>query len=547
MTIAARPRLRMSHATFCLLYPTLLYGVCNAINAGRLARWFRLKDGPDPAGLAAFLVAGLALWIAFFTLFAHRRTVKPVAILVTVMAAAVTYFISTYEVAIDSSMILNAFHTDATEVGQLLSTRMLPYALGLIVVPVLAILYVQVTFAPAGTYLLHSLRIVVIGVAVAVGSLYAQYDSVLRAGNVSNKYIVYWLVPVNAISATINATTRFVSPFFLPDPAKAAVTGQVVAPGDLVVVLAIGESSRRQSFGVYGYARNDTTPELGRTPGLRLLNGLASRGTTLYALPRILEKDGVKLPLMVSRLGIPAACYVNYTLYDNCAGVGETPVADCGHGGRCYDEDVVPLLRADLRTYASGYRLVVLHLGGGSHGPIYSDRYPQEFQRFQPMCTDADVANRCTREQLYNAYDNTILYVDHVLGRIVETLDASRAPYVFIYLSDHGESLLEEGRMFHGMPPGIPLPPEQAQIPLIVKSSVPIDVVPRAAYRQEEVYDTVLELFSIRTPMFDTSGAFLRRLAATTASSATSASSSDTAAPSTGSPGTSPPSAIASR
>jgi lipid A ethanolaminephosphotransferase len=536
MTIAARPRLRMSHATFCLLFPTLLYGVCNAINLGRLARWFRLKDGPDPVGLVAFLVAGLALWIAFFTLCAHRRTVKPVAIVVTVMAAAVTYFIAKYEVAIDSSMILNTFHTDATEVGQLLSPRMLPYALGLIVVPVLAILYVDVTFAPARVYLLQSLRIVAIGVAVAVASLYAQYDSVLRAGNVSNKYIVYWLVPVNAISATINATTKFVKPYFLPDPAKVAVKGEVVAPGDLVVVLAVGESSRRKSFGVYGYEGNDTTPVLARTPGLHLLNGIASRGTTLYALPRILEKEGVKLPLMVSRLGIPAACYVNYTLYDNCAGVGETRVSDCGHGGRCYDEDVVPLLRQNLLTYTSGYRFVVLHLGGGSHGPIYSDRYPEEFQRFQPMCTDADVANRCTLEQLYNAYDNTILYVDHVLGQLIGTLDASRAPYVFIYLSDHGESLLEEGRMFHGMPPGIPLPPEQAQIPLIVKASVPIAVVPRAEYRQEEVFDTVLELFSIRTPMFDTSGAFLKKLPATGTTRAASAAPSNTAARSSESP-----------
>jgi hypothetical protein len=59
------------------------------------------------------------------------------------------------------------------------------------------------------------------------------------------------------------------------------------------------------------------------------------------------------------------------------------------------------------------------------------------------------------------------------------------------------------------MPPGIPLPPEQARIPLIVKSSVPISVVARAEYRQEDVFDTVLELFSIRTPAFGTPGAFL--------------------------------------
>jgi lipid A ethanolaminephosphotransferase len=127
------------------------------------------------------------------------------------------------------------------------------------------------------------------------------------------------------------------------------------------------------------------------------------------------------------------------------------------------------------------------------------------------MCNDADVANQCTREQLYNSYDNTILYLDHVLSGVLQALDDSGAPYVFIYLSDHGESLMDGGRMFHGMPPGMALPPEQAQIPLIVRSSVPISIVRRAAYTQPDVYDTVLELLSVETPLFDTRGSFIRR------------------------------------
>jgi glucan phosphoethanolaminetransferase (alkaline phosphatase superfamily) len=289
------------------------------------------------------------------------------------------------------------------------------------------------------------------------------------------------------------------------------VSGRVEAPGDLVVVLAIGESSRRKSFSLYGYERRNTNPVLATIGGLHLLNGIARRGSTLNALPEILEKDGVKLPLIVSKLGIPTACYVNYTLYDNCAEPGETKVSNCGHGGRCYDEDVIPLLDADLDAYSSGYRFIVLHLGGGSHGPTYSDRHPPELQRFEPMCTDADVANRCSLEELYNAYDNTILYVDVVLGEILARLDRSAVPYVFLYLSDHGESLLEQGRMFHGMPPGIPLPQEQAEIPLIVKSSVPIRIVERSEYSQQDVFDTVLDLFSIEANGFDRRGSFIER------------------------------------
>ncbi len=283
------------------------------------------------------------------------------------------------------------------------------------------------------------------------------------------------------------------------------------SPDDLVVVLAVGESSRRKNFGVYGYARKNTTPVLGKTPGLHLLEGVATRASTLYALPKILAKDDIKLTTLVSKAGIPTACYVNYTLYDNCASVGETKATNCGHGGKCYDEDVIPLLESNVATYVSGYRFIVLHLGGGSHGPIYSDRHPPEFQQFKPMCNDADVAGRCTLERLYNSYDNTILYVDHVLGRAIQTLDRSRVPYVLIYLSDHGESLLEDGMMFHGMPPGMALPDEQSQIPLIVKSSVPISVVERAEYGQPAVFDTVLDLFSIRSPDFDRVESFIKK------------------------------------
>jgi lipid A ethanolaminephosphotransferase len=105
------------------------------------------------------------------------------------------------------------------------------------------------------------------------------------------------------------------------------------------------------------------------------------------------------------------------------------------------------------------------------------------------------------------------------VGQAIATLESSKVPYVFIYLSDHGESLLEDGLMFHGMPPGMSLPAEQAQIPLIVKSSVPISIVQRAEYQQGDVFDTVLNLFSIQSRTFDKAGSFINKSAASTLSS----------------------------
>ena len=519
MAIGAKPRLQTSHTQFSVGFAVVLYAVCNVLNIGKLTKWFYRNDGLDYAALSAYLVAGLCLFIAFFALVAHRRTIKASAMVLTVLSAAVTYFISKYNVAIDSSMVLNTLHTDPTEVGQLLSPQMIPYVVFLMIVPVLIISSIDITFEPTGRYLFASLRLISIALVVAVASLYLNYNGIHRAGNVSNKYIVYSLVPVNFLASSISVIAKSVKPYLETPKQDIQISASVASPDNLVVVLAIGEASRRKSFSIYGYGRRNTNPVLQKTEGLHLLNGTATRGTTLYALPQILEKKDITLPMIVAKAGIPTACYVNYTLYNNCASVGETKVSNCSHGAKCYDEDVIPLLEGNLETYVSGYSFVVLHLGGGSHGPTYSDRHPPEFQQFKPMCNDADVANQCTLEQLYNSYDNTILYVDHVLGGIIQTLDRSGVPYVFMYLSDHGESLMEDGVMFHGMPPGVALPPEQAQIPLIVKSSVPISIVKRAEYLQPDVFDTVLDLFSIQSTTFDRAGSFLKRSTEPVASS----------------------------
>src|SRR3546814_20525441 len=62
-----------------------------------------------------------------------------------------------------------------------------------------------------------------------------------------------------------------------------------------------------------------------------------------------------------------------------------------------------------------GDRILVLHLLG-SHGPSYYKRYPSAFRRFTPDCAQDDV-QRCSRDTIINAYDNTMVYTDHEIGR----------------------------------------------------------------------------------------------------------------------------------
>jgi lipid A ethanolaminephosphotransferase len=89
----------------------------------------------------------------------------------------------------------------------------------------------------------------------------------------------------------------------------------------------------------------------------------------------------------------------------------------------------------------------------GSHGPAYSERYPPQFEVFKPACRSNEL-QRCTAQEVVNAYDNSILYTDHVLARQIDLLqaNASRFDSVLLYASDHGESLGEQGIYLHGMP-----------------------------------------------------------------------------------------------
>ena len=70
---------------------------------------------------------------------------------------------------------------------------------------------------------------------------------------------------------------------------------------------------------------------------------------------------------------------------------------------------------------------------------------------------------------------------------------------------------MENDRVFHGMPPGIPLPPEQKHVPLIVKSSIPLLIIERQEYRQPDIFDTILDLLSVDSNITDKEGSFLKK------------------------------------
>lgn len=501
---------KVSHSKFILYFSLLMYVIYNTVNFEKLTQWFMYKGELDYFGLISYLILGYCLFLLVFTLIAHKYTTKLVAVFLIISSTLVAYFIKKFNIAMDTSMLQNILHTDATESLPLFSSAIIPYVIFLIILPIFLLTRVQIVYKSFVKQTLSSLTIIVLSLALIAGVTYTAFKQIHRAANLSNKYIVYSLVPVNYLAAIIDVIKKTAQPIFEgEEEVDKEIATTITKKEDLVVVLAIGEAIRQKNLNIYGYTGNTTTPLLSKIEDLYALNGVARLGSTLYALKEILKKDDVKLTHITNSAGIDTTCYVHYQVYGNCS-VGEIS-AQKGKHDKTYDEDVIPLLENNLKSYVDGSRLIVLHFGGGAHGPIYSLRHPAEYKKLQPSCEDPDMLNACTEEERYNAYDNAMLYQDYVINETITKLEDSKIPYVFIFLSDHGESLGEGGYVFHGMPPGMALPKEQGSIPLLVKSSLPIEIIKKDIYTQPDVFDTVLHLLNIETKEFDKSGNFIQK------------------------------------
>ena len=101
-------------------------------------------------------------------------------------------------------MIVNALNTDTTEVRGLLSIQMVPYLIFLIILPVIVIYFVEITFSGKVKYLLGSITLFASAMVLALGLLYAQFNPIHRAGNMSKKYIIHQLIPVNHMRSIIS-------------------------------------------------------------------------------------------------------------------------------------------------------------------------------------------------------------------------------------------------------------------------------------------------------------------------------------------------------
>jgi len=413
-----------------------------------------------------------------------------------------TYFVNTYGVIIDESMIGNVLNTKYSEASSFFSVKFVVYFVLLGILPGIFIFKSKIikdTWKRFFTTIsLTVLFILVVAFANASNWLWIDKNSKVLGG-----LAMPWSYSVNLSLFYIHENQKNEKEILLPNA--------IIADREKsVVVLVIGESARSQNFSLYGYNKN-TNPILSKIPNVSHFNAtsLATYTTAgikailehkeaydLYEiLPNYLYRNGADVVWRTTNWGEPPVHIQNYQTSDSLRKKCKNQTCD-------YDEILITGLKEQIQSSKKNKILIILHTST-SHGPTYSKKYPPQFETFKPVCNSVELGN-CSHSDLINAYDNTIVYTDYILAQVIENLqELKEYKSTMIFVSDHGESLGEKNLYMHGIPLSV-APREQYEIPFIVwVSDDSKQLKPLKEITQSYVFHSVLNFLNIQSPIYN--------------------------------------------
>lgn len=486
--------------------------------------------GPGGMVLAASLfVAMTALCMLLLCLLSTRWTAKPLLAGMFAITAASVYFTSRYSVYVDAEMVRNVLHTDAKEARELVAPSLIGYLALLAGPPMLFLWRLRLRRRPlrqAVAVRMLYLSGSVLAAALAIVLSFQNLSSLMR----NHHDLRYLIAPGNWVVSLATVALEA-----LPDGGQgripvgtdARVVGRAPATKPRLLVIVVGETVRAHNWGLNGYMRQ-TTPRLRQIDPINFSDVSACGTSTEVSVPcmfspyghaqydkRLVERSESLLHVL-AHAGIATLWRDNQT---GCKGVCTglpyesfehgRDLVDCDRDG-CRDQ---AMLR-DLAQAAgsSGDTVLVLHQLG-NHGPSYYKRYKQSLRVFTPACESPDLA-LCSRSEIVNAYDNATLNTDDFLARAIASLAAMHArDTALIYLSDHGESLGENGLYLHGIPYAI-APATQTQVPMVMWFSpdmardrgIDLACLRRRAAQpasHDNLFHSVLGLMQVRTRAYD--------------------------------------------
>ena len=441
-----------------------------------------------PADAPFVFTAAVMLLMLFWMVFAllgWRGVAKPAWVTLLAITFSAAYFMDSYGLVVDRVAIQSVFETDPREASEWFSARMLPYVVGALL-PTLWLLRLKLSFRPWTRELAAKLVVSVLVVTINGAGILTYFPKLSTIAR-NHRELQHMINPTTVLQSVYGYARRLVAPrptTLIPVLTDARLGSSWSGNAKRrLLVLVVGESARSSSFSLDGYAR-DTNPRLAQENVINYADVHSCGTSTAISLPCMFTDLGEanysdltgrgreSLLDVLKRAGLTSLWIDNNTGSKNLATrSGEMSVAAdrdpnyCSEQG-CYDDILVDRLRR-LLDGKEAPAVVVLHQKG-SHGPSYFERYPPEFRRFTPTC-ESNELDDCTREEIINTYDNSILYTDHNLGEVINVLRErqDRLDSAMLYVSDHGESTGEKGMYLHGAPLFM-APREQTQIPMVL-------------------------------------------------------------------------------
>jgi lipid A ethanolaminephosphotransferase len=467
-----------------------------------------------------------AIFIVILAALCLRAAAKPILITFLLSSSVIAYFMNSYGVVVDADMLVNVLETDTGEAGALLSFALILYVLILGVVPSLFVYRAELNLPRLKTALTSRLKLVFASVAtiVAVFFLFSgHYISMFR----EHKEIWYRANPIHAVYSAgklVHGSVKFASLPHLVVGAHAKIPEWDTHRE--LVVMVVGETARADHFSLNGYAR-ETNPRLQREGVINFPDFWSCGTSTAQSVPCMFshysraEFDPEKANAADNALDILKRAGVSILWRDNNSSSKHVadrveyedfrtektnPFCDV----ECRDEGMLSGLQDYIDRHPVGDILIVLHQMG-NHGPAYYRRYPPSFEKFTPVCKTNDLG-ACSKEEIVNAYDNAILYTDFFLSKVVKLLNQNDDGFetAMLYVSDHGESLGENGLYLHGLPYFF-APDAQKHVPFIMwfgRNFDPQSLSSIQAKRMEQlshanIFSTLLGLFELQTAAYN--------------------------------------------
>lgn len=467
----------------------LILGVAFFITlTGNFALFSRLiKIYPFAQNISFLFSLTVFFWLTstlFLMALCHQRFARWTLSLFLIIAAIAAFFMDSYGVIIDDVMIENIIQSDLNEVKGLLSLDFLIRVVLLGIIPALIVL----KFAPKVDQFRHELKSKIIFLALSLPLIFlvvfpysADYADFIR----EHKTVRFYANPSYFIYST---------GLFLKNKITKAPTDQIqpIAQDAYfvsghqkkeLIILVVGETAREDRFSLNGYSKL-TNPLLQKQSIISFKNVVSCGTSTGVSVPCMFSSlkrkdfDNQRASQIENVLDVLRDHGVKVLWRDNNSdskGVAlrvqyedfKTPTKNPVCDNECRDIGMLAGLEKFLGLNKQHDILIVLHQMG-NHGPEYYRRYPNEFEKFKPVCKKSRLS-MCSKEEIDNAYDNAILYTDYFLSNTIDFLKKYDKEYetAMFYVADHGESLGEHDIYLHAAPYLI-APEEQKHVPAIL-------------------------------------------------------------------------------